>query len=252
MSKSLQIFFFFFLTTQICFAQWYQQNSGTTQNLNAVTFIDANNGFAVGDSGVIIKTTDGGNNWITLSSGSVFPLSDVTFVNSSTGWVVGGDDEWSLIDRKQIILATTNGGMTWQLQFNDSIGPFGQLSSVHFINENNGWAVGGGTDGELKPHFYRAFLRTTNGGISWTTQTEWIDTTGKNGILNAVQFSDQKIGWAVGNHGTIMKTTNGGVNWALQIQIPEFVLNDIHFIDTNNGWIAGQGLILKTTDGGEN
>ena len=33
----LQTLFFFLLVTQICFAQWYQQNSGTTKNLNAVT-----------------------------------------------------------------------------------------------------------------------------------------------------------------------------------------------------------------------
>ncbi len=246
----LQTLFFFLLITQMCFAQWYEQNSGTIKNLYAVTFTDSNNGFAVGDSEIIIKTTDGGTNWITQSSGSVFPLNDVTFVNSSTGWVVGGDDWYSTYDRKQIILATTNGGVTWQLQFNDSIGPLGQLSSVHFINENNGWAVGGGTDGEEKPHFYRAFLRTTNSGISWTSQTEWIDTTGKNGILNAVQFSDQQIGWAVGNHGTIMKTTNGGVNWAPQIQNPEIVLNDVHFIDINNGWAVGGNHFFITTNGG--
>ncbi len=249
--KSLQIFFCFFLTTQVFFAQWYQQNSGTTQNLNAVTFIDENNGWAVGDSGLIIKTTDGGNNWITLSSSILFPLRDVTFINSSTGWVVGGDDwNYSTIDRKQIILATTNGGVTWQLQFNDSIGPLGQLSSVHFINGNNGWVVGGGTDGELKPHFYRAFLRTTNGGTSWTAQTEWIDSTGKNGILNAVQFFDQAIGWAVGNHGTIMKTTNGGINWVTQIQNPEIVLNAVHFNDINNGWAVGGNHLFITTNGG--
>ena len=93
-------------------------------------------------------------------------------------------------------------------------------------------------------------MRTTDGGISWTSKTEWIDTTGKNGTLNAVQFSDQQIGWAVGNHGTIMKTTNGGVNWALQIQNPEFILNDVHFIDTNNGWAVGGNNLFITTNGG--
>ena len=44
MENLLQTLFFFLLVTQICFAQWFQQNSPTTQNLNAVTFTDANNG----------------------------------------------------------------------------------------------------------------------------------------------------------------------------------------------------------------
>ena len=54
MKKILQTLFFFLLVTQICFGQWYQQTSGTTANLNSVHFEDVNNGWAVGDSGIIL------------------------------------------------------------------------------------------------------------------------------------------------------------------------------------------------------
>lgn len=55
MKTFLKISFFFLLTTQLCFAQWYLQNSGTTANLNSVHFADANIGWAVGDSGIILQ-----------------------------------------------------------------------------------------------------------------------------------------------------------------------------------------------------
>jgi len=73
----LHTLFFFLLVTQICFAQWYEQNSGTTANLNSVHFEDSNNGWAVGDSGIILKTTDLGNSWNVQSSGTTHNLYDV-------------------------------------------------------------------------------------------------------------------------------------------------------------------------------
>ena len=44
--------------------------SGTTFQLRGVSFSDANNGAAVGDSGTILRTTDGGNSWVPQSSGT--------------------------------------------------------------------------------------------------------------------------------------------------------------------------------------
>jgi len=60
MKQFLQTLFFFFLVTQICFAQWFWQNPLPQGNdLNDVDFIDEFNGIAVGKSGTIIHTTDG-------------------------------------------------------------------------------------------------------------------------------------------------------------------------------------------------
>jgi hypothetical protein len=50
-------------------AQWVPQNSGTTKNLNSVCFTDADNGYAVGDSGTILKTINGGMHWSNQVSG---------------------------------------------------------------------------------------------------------------------------------------------------------------------------------------
>jgi len=81
-------------------AQWTAQTSGTTENLASVYFIDANTGYAVGKSGTILKTTDGGTNWTALSSGITSGLGAVYFTDANTGYI-GGEGK---------ILKTINGG----------------------------------------------------------------------------------------------------------------------------------------------
>ena len=88
-------------------AQWYQQNSGTTANLNAVTFVDTNNGFAVGWNGIILKTTNGGLDWNSQQIGSFARLTGVSFIDENNGWVVGDSS---------IIIHTTDGGESWVRQ----------------------------------------------------------------------------------------------------------------------------------------
>lgn len=47
------------------FTQWFWQNPLPQGNvLNSVEFINSNTGWAVGDKGTILKTTNGGINWI--------------------------------------------------------------------------------------------------------------------------------------------------------------------------------------------
>ena len=50
-------------------AQWVQLNSGTTKCLKSVRFTSPNIGYAVGDTGTIVKTKNGGANWIAQNSG---------------------------------------------------------------------------------------------------------------------------------------------------------------------------------------
>jgi hypothetical protein len=60
---------FFFLSVY-SFSQtgWVAQSSGTSEHLHSVYFFDALTGWAVGDAGKILRTTNGGTNWIAESS----------------------------------------------------------------------------------------------------------------------------------------------------------------------------------------
>ena len=131
--------------TQLLQAQWVQIPSGTFENLNAVQFPDANTGYAVGNAGVVLKTTNGGQNWLTLSTGSTRKNLALYFVNQSTGFVCGLDNT---------VLKTTNGGTNWNIlrQINGGL----TISSIYFLNETTGYIT--------TNEGYYSLEVTTNGG----------------------------------------------------------------------------------------
>ncbi len=205
---------------------WTQQNSGTTENLRSVSFVDVNTGWVVGDNGILIKTTDGGKTWNKQNSGSDGFLKSVYFINSNTGWVVGGGEHGGFI------LKTTDGGSTWIIQhrFTD----VSDARSVYFIDSNIGWVLAKG------------ILKTTDGGKSWTVQIS------EPVVFESIFFIDKNIGWVVGFDGNILKTTDGGSTWISKDSGTTSNLVSVYFINLNTGWAVGGGeQILKTADGGE-
>jgi photosystem II stability/assembly factor-like uncharacterized protein len=117
------------------------------------------------------------------------------------------------------------------------------LSDVFFINDSIGWVS---TTGKV--------LKTTDAGNTWTAYASGILSTD---YLNAVTFSSENIGWAVGLGGVIYKTIDGGVNWSLQTSGTTNDLNSVSVVNDSTVWVVGaQGanpvyaVILKTTNGG--
>ena len=69
---------------------WHAQPSGTAANLRAVYFRDANNGIAVGSSGTIIRTTNGGASWTAVTPALTSRnLTAITFRDGTNGVVAG-------------------------------------------------------------------------------------------------------------------------------------------------------------------
>lgn len=237
------------LTTVILFvgfnssanAQWYLQNNPSQNNsLRDIFVFDENNAIVVGDYGTILRTIDGGENWLTLPHDTTDWLCSVYFVNDSIGWIAGNGMGEGPIQK------TTDGGNNWISQFNG--GWEYTFYSVNFVDENNGWAVGVYSgDGPPSGIMYK----TTDGGINWIGQSPGIFAFSWSSVF----FINIDTGWVVS--GIIGKTTNGGENWVVQLDSP-FTVNSIYFIDEFTGWAAGYdygpdlGIICKTTDGGEN
>ena len=88
---------------------WFWQNPLPQGNtLLSFHSINASTGWAVGEFGTILKTTNGGTNWTILSSGTTTDLNSVYFINANTGTAVG---------LMGTVLRTTNGGINWTAQF---------------------------------------------------------------------------------------------------------------------------------------
>jgi photosystem II stability/assembly factor-like uncharacterized protein len=80
------LFIIFMALTTICFANsgWEWQNPLPTANdLYAVSYVDANTGWAVG-SATILKTTDGGVSWFFQTSVTSY-LNGIYFSDTQTG-----------------------------------------------------------------------------------------------------------------------------------------------------------------------
>jgi photosystem II stability/assembly factor-like uncharacterized protein len=223
MKKLITILFFSLMFSQTIIPQWHQQNSGTTETLRSVTFLDVNIGTLVGNDGIIKRTSDGGTTWSSQPSGTTEVLEDVCFTNIDAGTAVG----WG-----GTIIRTTDGGTNWVSQ---SGGTGKKLNRVFFVDSDYGWIVGD-----------NIILRTTNGGTLWTTLSDI-------GLFYGVVFIDTSIGWVVGENGVIYKTTDGGGTWTLQLSGVSEWLIAVSFIDENNATICGEnGTILRTTNAGVN
>src|SRR3954464_11170941 len=82
--------------------------------LTAVTFVDADRGWAVGDRGVIWHTKDGGRNWKLQTSGVTCRLEAVQFLDGEAGIAVGGWTQPYTHQTHGVVIRTRDGGRTWQ------------------------------------------------------------------------------------------------------------------------------------------
>lgn len=266
------IFTLTLLLTQMTISQWIPQNSNTNQRLLTCFFLNENLGWAGGNEGCILKTTDGGINWNYYSIGTKYTVHSIHFADSLKGWAALYTFTPS---RAGYIVSTTDGGANWYYQY--YIDGY-TLHNVYFYDQNFGWAVG--SNG--------IFLRTLNGGATWEADfvsPEWswslcfinpnvgwvgdgfsgyVRKTTDGGFtwqynsvptfsaMYDIDFVNENVGWAVGEYGHIIKTVDGGELWSMQNinYTPE--LNDVEFQNENNGWVVGLGgIILNTTNGGD-
>jgi photosystem II stability/assembly factor-like uncharacterized protein len=152
-------------------------------------------------------------------------LFDVCFLDANLGWAVGD---------RGAILHTRDGGQTWEHQ-ESQVGC--RLESVHFVDADHGWVVGGWTI----PLTHRAravVLRTEDGGQSWKKINghflPW---------LKQITLRDRKRAVAVGGSSAmspagVFQSSDSGEHWST---VP----------GSSSGWIhaafsaTGHGILLQ-------
>lgn len=230
-----------------------------------VVFICGDTPNAKGDErlGVIVRTTDGGQNWtdtpIDIPKMHIPTLNAIHFISPDVGWAVGVDS-----GEDGVVLKTTDGGLSWTgTRISQKQVPI----AVFFLDANNGW-IGGGTPppGEDEGHGGpSALLTTTDGGLTWQTRYNFPVS------IYRVLFVDKMNGWASGSKGVIYNTDDGGLTWNTQRTEIEtgdgpqdlqgegmklFAVRGLQFIDKDNGFAAASategeaGRLLVTSNGG--
>ncbi len=170
-------------------AQWVHQQSGvSTTEWRNVEFLNENTGFVCGFN-TILKTTNGGENWVNKTIPFSFNLYDLFIVDSNFIYCVGNYGR---------ILKSTNGGDNWINLFNNTLT---YPQSVHFVNKDTVWIAG--TRGFPN---YSFLVKTTDGGNTFTSKAF------ANIGISDIVFKDANSGLLCAA-GIIRKTLNGGINW---------------------------------------
>lgn len=159
---------------------WQQIWTGSNQQyLTAVDFIDANTGWAVGASGLILHTIDGGRTWSAQQAPSRENLESVNFADMRIGYAVG---------QSGIIFYTSDGGNTWTKQ---ESGTQAILTSVVAVSPSIAWTVG--QKGTV--------LYTNDAGQHWNQQD-----IGTQGDINAITIKANEI-WIATSDGSILRSS---------------------------------------------
>ncbi len=199
--------------------------SGILRNLNSVYIANEKFAAAVGDSGLILTSSDDGITWVKKSLPSSISVSDVHIFRDGKTFIVGDSSSlyYSSLFIDSLRLIPLEKGYTF--------------FRIKFINENIGFITGN----------KGLILKTTNGGLNW-----YKTKTSSKEIIFDLSFFNNKKGFAVGWNGTILSTNNGGENWYSQREsVTDNYLKSIDLNSEGNGLIVGgDGIVLRSTDFG--
>ncbi|MFC2103322.1 YCF48-related protein [Bacteroidota bacterium] len=254
---------------------WNWQSIAPDTTKYDVFFIDENIGWSVGYNGLIIKTTNGGNNWFSQSNTSVTSQtlygSYATDINNV--YVVGSNDAlikstdggtiWTSIPQifgtstnyrsvhfpptgtgmigfiaghRNRIAKTTDGGTTWSPVYDG--GGTNQLWAIDFDNTGTIGLASGGSS---------TVLRTTNGGDNWSV----IGGFPASITFYSVRFGTDNVAYLSGTKGYFFKSTDAGASWTeLGYRFTSSRIRDVSFADSSNGYVVGTGFVARSTNGG--
>jgi len=256
----------------------------------AVSFMNDDNGFIVGDNGAVYGTTDGGASW-SLSAGSAsgaratgVDIADGAVFPSDSIIVAVAPSATSGTAQSTTILRSANQGYNWT-----SVGvPGYRLFDVTFADPTTAYAVGGGV---TSLEMYAVVFKSVDAGATWTQVYEEFCFPGKPDCapaeLYAVDFGDATTGIAVGfgggvllpgltpfqsgvlcdlygvymptpstavavgGGGAVLLSNDAGASWLLVESGTTNTLRDVWFASPTTGFAVGDsGTVLLTTDGG--
>ena len=251
----IALILFSFIEYPDVIAQWTLQESGTSLNLWSIHLANDTTGFCVGDNGTIRKTTNGGNNWITIPSPVTINFRYVRMFGLNN-IIIGSSSN--------IILKSTNGGSSWSMI--TFIAPYDifTIIKIQFVSFTHGFFIASCSG------FTIDLYSTTNGGQNWNCNSINCPYNYVGGA-NDLYFINENTGWICtqffeiyppypwyNDYAEVWKTTDAGADWgvclygsALYNNLDQF---RVFFSDIHTGYVNKveyyQSYLVRTTNGG--
>ncbi|MCK5683311.1 PKD domain-containing protein, partial [bacterium] len=223
-------------------AGWNAITSGTTEDLNDILFLNETKGFIVGNTGLFMKTTNGGGSWETIETGLTNNINAISFYNDLIGIMVGS----RISGLSTPIYITADGGDSWTPV---ESGITVDLLSVTYKNSTTIYAVGWSYVNSTKNS---KLIVSNDGGITWTSLPHPLD--GYNIGMEDICFADENNGYISSNGGlsasALIYTHDGGTNWSITTTINGSSLQAVTFINSDLGFYGGGSYVYKSENGG--
>jgi hypothetical protein len=244
--KHLFILFLLIILTNLIASQpvvWTEKVSGVTTPLYSAF---GNNSFHIywvcGTNGVVLKTTNSGDNWTLRNSGIPSNITLVTISDALSGpdiALTAGN-----IGTTTYVYRTSNGGANWTQVFTQ---PNGKINTVRVWN---GFMAGNPVNGRW------SLWKTTNAGLTWDSTGLYLPQNGNelgwSNSLEITQCGSDITYWMGTNNYRIYRSTNEGINWtpistgSLQ---NTFTVRMNWFISQGHGYAGGSNLMRTTNCG---
>ncbi len=220
--------------------------------LSTIQFLDGKKGIGAGGVGALLITNDGGDTWEDRTTPGFSDFDGYTSI--------------AYLSADNLMATTSSGGfykssdegVAFDLLFQEPNG--GSFPAMHFANKDTGFIIANVTtflSEDPWTLYHKIAYYTTDGGFTWDSAVNQFPTTSDySQAANAydIKFLDSKIGFIVGDQGSIYKTTDGGHTWSKKT-VPNDVtgiLQSISIVNANIAYVSGWGgAVLKTIDGGE-
>ncbi|MCE1164018.1 MAG: YCF48-related protein [Bacteroidetes bacterium] len=204
--------------------------TGSPYPVNSVYFLNKRLGFICGDSGAVMRTTNGGFNWSPLNTGTAaVKYNSIYFLDSLNGALAGNNG---------YIYITSNGGASWTIQTSGtarnllkikyfqggivSAGEYGTFvikddtaafKSVNMRIDSDIRGLAGNSIGKVHLCGGGGFIRNNSNGSKAFLNFEINPMVAD---LKDICYTDSLTGFAVSSlNQAVIKTTNGGANWQL-------------------------------------
>jgi photosystem II stability/assembly factor-like uncharacterized protein len=204
---------------------WKEQKQQASGALNKLYFLTRNTGFAAGDNGVFLKTTDAGDHWSpqNIILGDTNNLYTIEFYGANRG-IIGGDGHF---------YTTSDAGIHWKIHVM-STAIRGPLYVVKLMNDTEFFALG----------FSGQVYHSSNFGD--TLGVMLLDSIADADYTRGAIYDKKNGAIAVGDRALIMRSMNGRY-WNPINQCPE--LGPMESL--GNGMVhCGTTLPILSTDGG--
>ena len=224
--------------SQDCTYSWLPQNSGTKVSLYTCKAVNELVCWAAGDDATVLRTTDGGINWLNANPHPGIIIGEVRNMEAL-------DETTALVTTESqastAVYKTTDGGNSWNEVYANTEG---FIKGIRMLDPVNGIAIGNPISDIWN------VLLTTDGGNTWQPSSNRPSANIiHQAVHNSFQVSMPNIYWGT-SFTSIFRSTDGGITYNEYETTGAGIYIFSLFINSSGIGLAASTEMSRSTDGG--